>query len=134
VVGSLGIAFLMLGFGLIGTFFAYQRPGAVPLVPTGPIGHYFIAFTGCALIGWAGGLLGAAREPMASRTVSTVTAFVLAMMAVIRMAAWVIGDYSGWLGDLPRSEASCLLIVALVLVWVRPTVAETMKSDGGDQE
>jgi hypothetical protein len=126
LVGSLGIALLIFGVGLIGAFFAYQRPGSVPLIPTGPIGHYFVAFTGCALLGWGGGLLGAARDPMASRTVSTTTVFVLAIMAVIRMIAWLIGDYAAWLGDLPRTEASLLLLVALALVWTRPTVSDTV--------
>lgn len=131
LVGSLGVAFLLLGLALVGAFFGYQRPGAVPMIPTGPIGHYFIAFTGCALLGWAGGLIGAARDPMASRTVGTMTAFVLVLMAVIRMIAWLIGDYAGWLGELPRSEATFLLWVALALVWTRPTVAETVEAKSG---
>jgi hypothetical protein len=126
LVGSLGIAFALFGLVLVGTFFGYQRPGAIPAIPTGPIGHYFVAFTGCALLGWAGGLIGAAREPMASRTVGTMTVFILALMALIRMVAWVIGDYAGWLGDLPRQEATFLLFIALALVWTRPTVAETV--------
>ena len=110
LVGSLGIAFLLFGLAMIGSFFAYQRPNSVPLIPTGPVGHYFVAFTGCALLGWAGGLLGAARNPMASRTVSTMTVFVLAVMAVIRMVAWLIGDYSSWLGDLPPDGGFTLSI------------------------
>ncbi len=126
LVGSLGIAFLLFGLVLVGAFFGYQRPNSVPMIPTGPIGHYFVAFTGCALLGWAGGLIGAARNPMASRTVGTMTVFVLALMALIRMVAWLIGDYSGWLGDLPRSEATLFLFIALALVWTRPTVAETV--------
>ena len=131
LVGSLGIAFLLFGLVLIGTFFAYQRPGSVPMIPTGPIGHYFVAFTGCSLLGWAGGLIGAARNPLSSRTVGTVTAFVLALMALIRMVAWLIGDYSGWLGDLPRSEATLYLFIALALVWTKPTVAESVHADSG---
>ena len=129
LVGSLGIAFLVFGLAMVGAFFAYQRPDSTPLMPTGPVGHYFVAFTGCAMIGWAGGLLGAARDPMASRTVSTLTAFVLALMAVIRMVAWLVGDYSAWLGDLPRSEATLFLVLAIALVWLRPTVADTVRGD-----
>jgi hypothetical protein len=42
------------------------------------------------------------------------------------MVAWFVGDYWIWLGDdLPRTEASALLLVALALVWLRPTVAES---------
>ncbi len=129
LIGSLAIAFAVFGLALVGTFFGYQRPDSVPTIPTGPVGHYFVAFTGCAMLGWAGGLLGAARNPMASRSVSTTTAYVLTLMAVIRMVAWLIGDYAAWLGDLPRSEATLFLLLALALVWVRPTVAETVAAD-----
>lgn len=126
LVGSMGIALLIFGLGLVSAFFAYQRPNSTPMIPTGPVGHYFVAFTGCALLGWAGGLLGAARDPLASRTVGTMTAFVLALMAIVRMVAWLVGDYSVWLADLPRTEAGLFLLVAIALVWLRPTVAESM--------
>ena len=51
-----------------------------------------------------------------SRTVGTATAFVLVLMAVVRMVAWTIGDYASWLGDIPRQEATALLGIALALV------------------
>jgi len=76
-------------------------------------------------MGWAGGLIGAARAPLSSRSVGTMTAFVLALMAVVRMIAWFVGDYWVWLGDLPRTEAGAFLLVSLALVWLRPTVAES---------
>lgn len=123
-MGILGVAMLVFGLALVATFFTYQRPDSIPTIPTGPVGHYFIAFAGCALLGWAGGLIGAARNPLSSRSVGTMTAFVLALMAVIRMLAWFVGDYYVWLGDLPRTEASAFLIISLALVWLRPTVAE----------
>jgi hypothetical protein len=125
LVGTLAIAMALFGLALVADFFLYQRPNSVPAIPTGPVGHYFVAFTGCALLGWAGGLMGAARDPLSSRSVGTATAFVMALMAVIRMVAWVIGDYTVWLGNLPRTEAGVLLLLALALVWLRPTVAET---------
>lgn len=124
LMGTLGVAVLVFGIGLVATFVLYQRPNSVPAIPTGPVGHYFVAFAGCALMGWAGGLIGAARDPFSSRTVGTMTAFVIALMAVIRMLAWFVGDYWAWLGDLPRTEASAFLLVSLALVWLRPTVAE----------
>jgi len=128
LMGTLGVAWMVLGLGLVAAFFLYQRPNSVPLIPTGPIGHYFVAFTGCALLGWGSAMIGAAREPASStsRTVGTATAFVLVLMAGVRMVAWTIGDYASWLGDVPRQEATALLGVALALVWLRPTVADTM--------
>lgn len=124
LLGTLGIASSVFGLALVMTFFAYQRPGSEPRIPTGPVGHYFVAFTGCALIGWAGGLIGAARDPFASRTVATTTAFVFALMAGVRIVAWGVGDYASWLGDLPRTEAILLLGLSIALVWLRPTVSE----------
>lgn len=128
LMGSLGIAVVLFGFALVAAFFLYQRPGSLPLIPTGPIGHYFVAFTGCALLGWGSAMVGAARDPFstASRTVGTGTAFVFVVMALVRMLAWAVGDYASWLGELPRQEATALLGLALVLVWLRPTVAETV--------
>lgn len=131
LMGVLAIASSIFGLALVLSFFAYQRPGSVPGIPTGPVGHYFVAFTGCALIGWGGGLLGAARDPFASRTVGTTTVFVLALMALVRMVAWVVGDYAAWLGDLPRTEAAILLALAIALVWLRPTVAECVQASAG---
>ncbi len=119
-VGILGLGFFFFGLFLAASFFVYQRPFSDPGIPTGPVGYYFVAFTGCALIGWGGGLIGAARHPEASRTVTTITAWVFCLMAVVRMVAWVVGDYASWLGDLPRSEAAVLLVFALLLVWLRP--------------
>jgi len=128
LMGVLGIALSVFGLGMVAAFLLYQRPGSQPLVPTGPIGHYFVAFTGCALLGWGSAMIGAARDPFssASRTVGTATAMVLVVMALVRMLGWAVGDYASWLGDLPRQEAAVLLGVALVLVWLRPTVADTV--------
>jgi len=125
LMGILGVAIALFGLSLVVTFFAYQRPGSIPMIPTGPVGHYFVAFSGCALLGWAGGMIGAARDPLSSRTIGTMSAFVLALMAVVRMVAWIVGDYYVWLGNLPRTEASAFLLISLALVWLRPTVAES---------
>jgi hypothetical protein len=130
LMGTLGVAILVFGMSLVAAFFLYQRPNSIPAIPTGPVGHYFVAFAGCALMGWAGGLIGAARDPLSSRSVGTMTALVLALMAVIRMLAWFVGDYWVWLGDLPRTEASVFLLISLALVWLRPTVAESLRGSG----
>lgn len=122
----MGIAFFLFGAAMMAAFFLYQRPNSVPLIPTGPVGHYFVAFTGCAMLAWSGGLVGAAREPRSSRSIGTMTAFVLILMSIVRMVAWIIGDYYSWLGDLPRTEATGLLLTALALIWLRPTVAESL--------
>ncbi len=125
LMGSLGIAFFLFGMALIVAFFLYQRPNSTPLVTTGPIGHYFVAFAGCALIGWAWGLVGAARDPWASRSVGTMTIFALVLMAVIRLVAWIIGDYYEFAGEALRAEVTAFLTMALVLIWTKPTVTES---------
>jgi hypothetical protein len=120
LAGVLGIAFVLFGLMLVMSFFGYQKPGSTPGIPTGPVGFYFVAFSGCALVGWGGGLLGAARQPQGGRTIGTATALALVLMSVVRMASWVIGDYYTWLGELPRVEAAFFLLLALAFVWLRP--------------
>lgn len=116
--GSVGLLFIAAGLAFFAGFFRYQV--SADGIPTGPVGHYFVAFTGCALVGWGGGLIGAARNPASGRSVGTATAFALVMMALYRMIAWLVGDYYAWLGELPRAEASLFLLMALAFVWLRP--------------
>lgn len=118
--GTLGIAFLLLGVMFFLAFFQFQVPGSEPSIPTGPVGFYFVAFTGCTLIVWGGVLISAARNPATSRGIATVSALGMVLAAVSRMTAWVIGDYYIWLGDLPRIEAAFLLLAALAMLWLRP--------------
>lgn len=143
LTGFLGLSMLLFGLALTGMFFGYQQPFSTPRIPTGPVGFYFVAFAGCALMGWGGGLIGAARSPETSRTVTTISAWVLVVMAVVRMMAWVIGDYHMWLGSLPRIEAGVMLVVALLLVWLRPqsvdakfaaAAAEAVEAEIADRE
>lgn len=133
LMGSLGIAFFLFGMALIVSFFLYQRPHSTPLVTTGPVGHYFVAFAGCALVGWSGGLVGAARDPWSSRSVGTMTIVALVLMAVIRMVAWVIGDYYEFAGEALRGEVTLFLLLAIALIWTKPTVAESCV-DGAARE
>jgi hypothetical protein len=121
VCGLLGVVSVVVGIGAFAAFFGYHAPNGAPpgAFELGPHGMYFVAFTGCALVAWGGGLLGAARRPEGSRTLGTVSAFALVLMAVHRMMAWVVGDYAV-LGDLLRMEAAVFLLFALALVWLRP--------------
>jgi hypothetical protein len=117
----LGVTLCATGVVLFAQFFRYHAPGGLglPLLPMGPNGHYFVAFTGSALVAWGGALLGAARHPAHSRTVGTATAVALVMSAFYRIVAWVVGDYAV-LGNLPRVEAALFLLLALAFVWLRP--------------
>ncbi|MEE8580751.1 MAG: hypothetical protein V3T33_04095 [Myxococcota bacterium] len=123
--GTLGALLCVRGLVFFANFFAFQRPGSTPTIPTGPVGYYFVAFAGCALLGWGGGLLGAARHPLAGRTIGTASALALVLSAFYRIAAWVVGDYHLWLGSLPRVEAALFLLLALAFVWLRPERAST---------
>jgi hypothetical protein len=119
--GIVGGLFVALGLASFGSFFAAQAPGGSVSgpIPLGVGGIYFLAFTGCALVGWGGALFGGVRHPRTSRTVGTATAFALVLMAVYRIAAWFIGDYA-FLGNALRVEAALLLLLALAFVWLRP--------------
>ena len=66
----------------------------------------------------------AGRRPRAARGIGTATAFALVLSAVYRMAAWVVGDYYVWPGELLRSEAAVFLALALAFVWLRPPPLE----------
>ncbi len=119
--GVVGALFVVSGLVCFAGFFTAQAPGGevAGSIPLGVGGLYFLAFSGCALVGWGGALLGAARQPRTHRTVGTATAFALVLMAVYRIAAWLVGDYA-FLGELLRVEAAVFLLLALAFVWLRP--------------
>lgn len=124
ITGLLGCA---AGLLLLAQFVMYHRPHAIPAIPTGPIGHYFVAFAGSALVAWSGCLIGAARRPRFGRTVGTATAVGLVLAAAYRMAAWVVGDYTGF-GAATRIEAAVFLLLALGFVWLRPPLPAKEKA------
>jgi hypothetical protein len=123
--GAVGVLFAASGVGFVAAFLRAQAPGGEVggPIPLGVGGIYFLAFTGCALVGWGGSLIGAARQPRTHRTVGTATALALVMMAAYRIAAWFLGDYA-FLGNLLRVEAAVLLLLALAFVWLRPPAAQ----------
>jgi hypothetical protein len=120
VAGATGLLFVVAGVGLYFAFFAYQRPGSEPALPMGPLGHYFAAFAGCALIGWGGALIAGARDLVTGRGIAPMTALGLALLALYRMVGWFMGDYYAWAGDVLRYEAALFLALALAFVWLRP--------------
>lgn len=115
-----GLLFVGAGLALFFAFFAYQQPGSQPALPMGPLGHYFAAFAGCALVGWGGALLAGARDLATGRGIAPMTALALAGLALYRMLGWFMGDYYAWAGDLLRYEAALFLLLALAFVWLRP--------------
>jgi hypothetical protein len=120
VAGLTGASFVVLGGALFFAFFAYQRPGSEPPLPMGPLGHYFAAFAGCALVGWGGALVAGARDVATGRLLAPVTALALTGLALYRMVGWFMGDYHALAGDLLRFEAALFLLLALAFVWLRP--------------
>jgi hypothetical protein len=123
VAALTGISFVVLGAVLVFAFFAYQRPGSEPPLPMGPLGHYFAAFAGCALVGWGGALVAGARDVATGRLLAPVTALALTGLALVRMVGWFMGDYHALAGDLLRFEAALFLLLALAFVWLRPAPA-----------
>lgn len=120
VAAGTGLLFVAAGGALFVAFFAYQRPGSEPPLPMGPLGHYFAAFAGCALVGWGGALLAGARDLATGRGVAPLTALALAGLALYRMVGWFMGDYHALMGDGLRVEAAVFLVLALAFVWLRP--------------
>lgn len=120
VVGAL---LSLLGIALFLTFFRYHAPNGSSPFPTGPGGHYFIAFSGCTTLAWGGCLFAARREPVLARALAVPTVIGFTLMAVYRMLVWLLGDYYS-LGNLPRTEAAIFLLIALAFVWLRPRKPE----------
>ena len=120
VAFATGLLFVAAGLALFFAFFAYQRPGSESALPMGPLGHYFAAFAGCALVGWGGALLAGARDLTTGRGIAPMTALALASLALYRMLGWFMGDYYAWAGDVLRYEAALFLALALAFVWLRP--------------
>lgn len=124
--GLLGLTWLVAGLGAFGMFLGYHAPGGRTsgLFHTmGPQGHYFAAFAGCALVVWSLALLAAVRRPLAGRAIGTASALGLVLCALMRVIAWVVGDYAA-LGNLLRVESAVFLLLALGFVWLRPPVRE----------
>ena len=118
-----GVGFLLIGLWLCFAALQSRGPDAASILPfpLGPQGYYFVAFSGCALLAWGGGLVGAARGH-GSRAVGTATAVGLVLAALFRMLFWFLGDLA-WMGNVLRAEAAVLLLLALAFVWLRPARA-----------
>ncbi len=128
--GGLGTLMVLLGILLFLTFFGYHSPDGSSPIGTGPTGHYFVAFSGCATLAWGGCLIAGARNTELGRALAVPTVIGLVMSAVYRMVVWIVGDYYIQLGNLPRTEAAIFLVLALAFVWLRPRkagVGETKK-------
>ena len=111
---------MLVGLVLFLSFFVYHAPNSRAAIPTGPIGFYFVAFAGCALVGWGGSLIATARRPETGRSIGSVTSFALVLMALYRVLAWVVGDYYSFAGEVLRVEAGLFLLLALGFLWLRP--------------
>lgn len=121
--GLVGALLCALGFALFGSFFGYQQPGGTPPLPGGPLVHYAAASAGCAFVAWGGALAATALRAEPARSLGTATALALVMLALMRMLAWVTGDYYALAGELLRAEAAGALLLALGFVWLRPRAA-----------
>ena len=122
--GGVGLGLMLFGMGFVLSYFAALGPGAgetIPGVVMGPPALYFMAFSGCALVGWGGALFGVLRDSTspASRAIGTSTTLALVLSAAYRIGAWFMGE-SPFPGDLPRVEAGLMLLLALAFLWLRP--------------
>jgi hypothetical protein len=117
-----GAGLLLGGLALAVQFFAFHTApyrGAEGPLPLDAYAVYFAAFAGCGLVGWAGGLLAAARRPELGRGVGTASAAALVLAALHRMFGWVLGEYPLFAAAL-RPEAAVFLLLALAFVLLRP--------------
>ena len=122
--GVLGGLLIVTGFAMFGGFFRYHMPGSDSPIPTGPVGHYMMGFAGAALVAWGGCLIGVVRRPRWGRSVGTASAVGLFMAGLMRIVAWIVGDYHVMAGEALRIEAVLFLSAALALIWLRPALPE----------
>jgi hypothetical protein len=117
-----GVGLLLGGLALAVQFFGHHTApyrSATPRLPLDAYAVYFAGFAGCGLVGWAGGLLAAARRPELGRGVGTASAVALVLAALHRMFGWALGEYPLF-ADLLRPEAAVFLALALAFVLLRP--------------
>lgn len=115
----------LIGAQLLHSFFGNTiMPAAMapapPFVPTNYWGLYMMGFAGALLLTWGAMLVAAVRAPVLARAVGTATAFGLVINAIFRMAAWFSGEYAE-AGNVPRVEATIMLLLALGFIWLRPS-------------
>lgn len=122
--GVLGGLLIVTGFAMFGGFFHYHVPGSDSPIPTGPVGHYMMGFAGAALVAWGGCLIGVVRRPRWGRSVGTASAVGLFMAGLMRIVAWIVGDYHVMAGEALRIEAVLFLSAALALIWLRPALPD----------
>ncbi len=84
-------------------------------------GYYMMGFAATLLVAWGGCLLAAVRNPAHARGIGTASAVALVLNAVFRVLAWFSGEYAE-VGNLPRVEATVMLLLALGFIWLRPPV------------
>jgi hypothetical protein len=111
---------------LIGVFFivafcdrALFQVFAHPFFDTNYWGYYLLAFSGSALLAWAGCLVAAARRPEHSSGIGVATAAGLIVGTIVRLLAWYSGEYR-LAGAQLQLESAVLIVLALGFVWLRP--------------
>ena len=115
---------IVTGFDMFGGFLGYHVPGSDAPIPTGPVGHYMMGLAGAALVAWGGCLIGVVRRPRWGRSVGTASAVGLFMAGLMRIVAWIVGDYHVMAGEALRIEAVLFLSAALALIWLRPALPD----------
>jgi hypothetical protein len=121
-----GLGLVIFGFALVLAYFSALGPDASETIAgmsMGPPGLYFMAFTGCALVGWGGSLLAVLRAPSSAGVIGNATTLALVLSALYRMAAWLMSEFP-LPGKLPLVEAGVMLLLALAFLWLRPSRAD----------
>lgn len=135
--GSVMLLCLLIGAVLLGGFVANvllplsMQPKAQP-VATNYWGYYMMGFAGALLFVWGACLLSAVRAPALARGVGTATAFGLVLNALFRMLVWFSGEYAE-VGNLPRVEATIMLVLAIGFIWLRPPPARVTAHEARPQ-
>ena len=114
VLQALGGLLLFLGF------VRFLLTGSSEL-PLSEPGHYFVAFTGCALAAWGMSLVAASKSPVVAHSMGTPTGVGFGLMALMRYLAATSAAIREWLGWLPLGEAILFTLLAYAFIAKRPS-------------
>jgi len=118
--GFTGGALILLGITMLTTMLIFLITGHSP-IPTGGVGHYFLAFTGSVLVAWGLSLRLASRNSELAYLLAPANAIGMALMAFYRSVIVLSSaDVRAWIGFIPMGEALLFGGLAIAFLWGRP--------------
>lgn len=118
--GITGGALTLLGITMLAIMLIFLITGQSP-IPTGEVGHYFLAFTGSVLVAWGLSLRLASRNGELAYLLAPANSIGMAFMAFYRFVIVLSStDVRAWIGFIPIGEGLFFGGLAIAFWWGRP--------------